>query len=361
MKILVIAMSGIGDTLIATPLLHELRANFPQARLDALVMWAGAKDLLEGNPHVNTVHQKNLIKEGVRPSLPFLLGLRRERYDLSINAHTQGRIHYRLLARFIGAQRRVSHAYENASPLDRLLVHQTIPQDYMVHSVENNHRLLPLVGAQTLRPAHEMEVYLTPAEVEWARTFAADHQLSGRRMLGLHVGSGGTKNLALKRWPLEHYIALLQQLLAAHPQVEVLLFGGPEEKEAHARIHAGVANANILIPETRNLRQAAALLKRCHAFLSVDTALMHLAAAVQVPNQIVIEAMTLNATNVPAGNKFTLVRNPVVNGRSLDYYRYDGGPIRGTDAELIAAMNSVTVEAVMEAIQSSKLQAPSSR
>jgi len=32
-KILVIAMAGIGDALIATPLIHELRANFPTRRL----------------------------------------------------------------------------------------------------------------------------------------------------------------------------------------------------------------------------------------------------------------------------------------------------------------------------------------
>ena len=56
MTILVIAMSGIGDTLIATPLLHELRANFPAAQIDVLVMHAPAKDLLEGNPHINRVH-----------------------------------------------------------------------------------------------------------------------------------------------------------------------------------------------------------------------------------------------------------------------------------------------------------------
>ena len=36
-KILVISMAGIGDTLIATPLIHELRANFPDATIDALV------------------------------------------------------------------------------------------------------------------------------------------------------------------------------------------------------------------------------------------------------------------------------------------------------------------------------------
>src|SRR5436190_6718029 len=138
MKILLIAMSGIGDTLIATPLIHELRANYPQARIDVLVMWAGAKDLLDDNPHLNAIHQQNLIKEGVLRSLPFLFKLRRERYDISLNAHTQGRIHYRVIARLINAKLRVSHAYENASWLDRLLIHKMIPQDYSLHSIENN-------------------------------------------------------------------------------------------------------------------------------------------------------------------------------------------------------------------------------
>ena len=77
---------------------------------------------------------------------------------------------------------------------------------------------------------------------------------------------------------------------------------------------------------------------------------MHIAAAVQVPNQIVIEAPTLNVTNWPYGNPFTLVKNPVVNGRGLDYYRYDGGDIKGTREELIAAMEAVTVEAVFATV-----------
>ena len=350
MKILLIAMSGIGDTLIATPLLHELRANFPAAQIDVLVMWAGAKDLLEGNPQVNRVWQKNFIKDGALRSLPFLFQVRREHYDLSLNAHTQGRVAYRGLARFIGAKRRVSHAYDNTRGWERLLIHQTVPEDYSVHSVENNHRLLPLIGARVLLPAHEMELTLTPTETAWAADFSARHQLASRRCLGLHVGSGGTKNLMLKRWPLEHYIALLQKLISTQPALTVLLFGGPEEQQAHARIRAEVPSPNILVPESKNLRQAAALMRHCHAFLSVDTALMHLAAAIKVPNQIVIEAPTLNPTNYPYGNQFTLVRNPVVNGRNLEYYRYDGGPIKGTNEELVAAMASVSVEAVFQAV-----------
>lgn len=356
MKILLIAMSGIGDTLIATPLLRELRANFPDAQIDVLVMWAGARDLLEGNPHVNRVWQKNFIKEGALRSLPFLRQLRRERYDLSINAHTQGRLAYRGVAAFIGARRRVGHAYDTTGWLDRAwFMHAMVPEDYNVHSIENNNRLLPLAGARIQLAAHDMELFLTPAEEQFAWDFVAANHLAGRRVLGVHVGSGGTKNLPLKRWPLPNYIQLFQRLIAAHPQLTVLLFGGPEEKEAHARVRTEVASANILIPETRNLRQAAALLQHCHAFLSVDTALMHLAAAMKVPNQLVIEAMTLNATNVPYGNPFTLIRNPFVNGRNLDYYRYDGGPIKGTDEELIAAMNSVTVTEVERAVTNALL------
>ncbi|HTD65545.1 MAG TPA: glycosyltransferase family 9 protein [Candidatus Limnocylindria bacterium] len=351
MKILVIAMSGIGDTLIATPLLHELRANFRDAQIDVLTMWAGAKDLLEGNPHVNRVWQKNMINEGVLKTLPFLWKLRGERYDVSINAHTQGRLAYRAVAAIIRAQRRVGHAYENNGVLDRLwFMHAMVPEDYAVHSIENNNRLLPLIGAKQVLPSHDMELFLTPAEEQFAREFIAANHLASRRVLGVHVGSGGTKNLALKRWPLERYIELFKRLDAARPEIAVLLFGGPEERAAHARIRVEVPGASIFVPETRNLRQAAALMKHCHAFLSVDTALMHVAAVVKVPNQIVIEAMTLNATNVPYGNAFKLVPNPAVNGRNLDYYRYNGKPIQGTDAELIAAMSSVKVETVEQAV-----------
>ena len=101
-----------------------------------------------------------------------------------------------------------------------------------------------------------------------------------------------------------------------------------------------------------NLRQAGALIVKCSAFLSVDTALMHLAAAVKVRKQIVIEAPTLNPTNIPPRPDTIIVRNPAVAGRNLDFYRYDGGPIRGTDSEIRKLMESVTVDSVDKAVLS---------
>jgi hypothetical protein len=44
------------------------------------------------------------------------------------------------------------------------------------------------------------------------------------------------------------------------------------------------------------------------------------------------------------------VKNPVVNGRNLDYYRYDSGDIKGTREELLACMESVKVEAVFATV-----------
>ena len=238
MKILVNSLAGIGDTLIATPFLHELRANFPEATLDAFVLWAGSRDLLEGNPHLDAVYQKNLITDGGLKSLPFLLALRRRRYDVSINVHTLGRVHYRMVARFIGARQRLSHQYYGSSSLDRLLVTRRIPEDYSVHSVENNNRLLALLGKRPLLPRHEFEIFLTDAERGWAAEFVAQHAPVPRRRLGIHIGSGGTKNLRLKRWPFAHYRELLSRLRKSHPGLVVLLFGGREEQPEHEQILA---------------------------------------------------------------------------------------------------------------------------
>jgi ADP-heptose:LPS heptosyltransferase len=352
-RILVLALAGIGDCLIATPLIHELRLHYPEAELEAFVFWPGSKDLLEGNPHLNAIHQKNLVKEGAPRAIRYLFQLRRRKYDITINAHPQGPIHYRVAAGIIGAGLRLSHRYDRNGLLDSLLVNRIVPQDYNLHSIENNNRLLELLGHKPLLAKPEMEIYLTAAEGRWAEEFLQQHRLGQRRRLGLHVGSGGTKNLNLKRWPLGHYIDLLQRLRRARPDLAVLLFGGPEEEKAHADILAAVGQESVYPVKSANLRQAAALLKHCHAFLSVDTALMHLAAAMKVPNQIVLEAPTLNKTNLPWQTTCRIVPNPMVAGRNLDYYRYDGGPIKGTREHLLACMASIKVEDVLQAVMES--------
>jgi ADP-heptose:LPS heptosyltransferase len=348
MKILVISLAGIGDTILATPLIRELRTHFPEAQIDALVLWAGSKDLLEGNPNLNAVYQRNFLKENKLASLRFLWPLRRQRYDVSINTHPQSRIHYRATAWMVGARTRVSHIYDSFSVVDRLLINRTFPQDYQKHSVENNLELLSALGKKPVLQNHALEIFLSEAENSWAESFLKTHQLQSRLRLGLHVGSGGTKNLTLKRWPLEHYITLLNKVRQTLPELALLFFGGPEEDQDINRVLSSLNSPLAVRVRSGTLRQAGALIKRCDGFLSVDTALMHLAAAVKTPAQIVIEAPTFNKTNEPYGNGFALVRNPAVAGRNLEYYRYDGHGIHGSHQELIRIMSSVSVDSVFE-------------
>jgi ADP-heptose:LPS heptosyltransferase len=350
MKILVISMAGIGDTVLATPLIQELRANFPQAQLDALVRWAGAKDLLVSSPHLNTVYQQDLMGEPFGKSVGFLRSLRRVGYDISINTHPQSRIHYRFIARLIGATSRLSHRYEGWNSLDRFLVNQTTAQDYQRHTVENNLDLLKLLGKPHLPSKHDLQIFLSNEDLKWAESFLGAQELGNRQRLGIHVGSGRTKNLALKRWPLQRYIELVGALRRKHPELAILLLGGPDEETDLQHILKLHSSPLVMRVPTKTLRQAAALIQRCTAFLSVDTVHMHLAAAVKTPRQLVIEAPTLNKTNEPYGNPFTLIPNPAVAGRNMDYYRYDGRGIQGSAEDLIRCMESVTVESVAAAV-----------
>jgi ADP-heptose:LPS heptosyltransferase len=349
-KILVISLAGIGDTLLATPLIHELRVNFPASTIDVLIKEAGARDLLENNPHLNRVFYKNLLGSTRSEALRYFWLLRKNRYDLSINTHPQSRMIYRIAARIIGAKTRISHEYECFNWLDRKLTDRILPQDYSRHSVENNFDVLAMIGAKKKLPAHEIEIFLTAAEEKWADDFLAGHNLTGKKMLGIHVGSGGTKNLPLKRWPLKNYAELVQKINRERPDIQILLFGGPEERKDHQHVLAQANQELTREVKTPNLRLTAALMRRCSAFLSVDTALMHIAAALKTRNQIVIEAPTLNVTNWPYGNNFTVVKNPAIDGRGLDFYRYDGGDIKGTREELIKTMETVKIADVYAAL-----------
>ena len=239
-KILVLSLAGIGDTLMVTPVIHELRCQFPTASIDVAVVWPGSAQLLQGNPHIRTVHQLNLLEAPRSQVLRFLRGLRSQRYDLSITPHPQGRREYRIVTRIIAAGRRLSHTYENQSWLDRWLVTDSLPQDYSVSGAENNLRLVDRMGGVRTVSNPSYELFLQPHEQAWADEWLRTLNLQNTPWLGIHVGSGGTKNLALRRWPIPSWISFLRRWHEIRPDVPLVAFGGPGEREAHQQIAAAL-------------------------------------------------------------------------------------------------------------------------
>jgi len=347
MNVLVISFAGIGDSLLATPLIRALSEQLPASKIDIFVRWRGSNDLLQGNPYLRTI----FFEESIFANLRLLWRLRRMHYDISINAYPQSKIEYRIIARFINAYKRLSHRYDNHTRLDNWLITLSLDQDYRVHCIENNLNLLKLLNLQLPVEPMNPEIVLSAHDAEWAEDFLCQQQLVGKSLLAIHVGSGKTKNLILKRWPVDHYIQLIQKLLTAEPAVTVLLFGGPEEREANAEILKAVESTRVMAVPSRTIKQAIALLKKCDRFVSVDNLFMHLAAMVKVPQQIVIESPTFNKSIEPYRRPFRLVKNPLVAGRNLDYYRFDGRNVQGTTEHLLACMKSISPEAVFEELQ----------
>ncbi|MCZ7609549.1 MAG: hypothetical protein M5U17_05230 [Ignavibacterium sp.] len=72
MKILILALSGIGDALMFTPALKLLRQALPSAQIDALVMFKGTKEIYQNNPDLNNAIHFDFLKEGLFKSLRFV-------------------------------------------------------------------------------------------------------------------------------------------------------------------------------------------------------------------------------------------------------------------------------------------------
>ncbi len=138
MKILIVALSGIGDALMFTPALKLISKAEPDSEIDALVMLKGAKDIFERNKNINKVIYFDFLKEGVFNSLKFLLSLRKK-YDASINVYPSNRKEYNIISFLIGAKKRAGVEYLRKNPQNfGFLNNVRFTEEDSLHNVQTN-------------------------------------------------------------------------------------------------------------------------------------------------------------------------------------------------------------------------------
>lgn len=89
MKILVIQQKKIGDVLLSSVICNNLKKLIPNAEIHYL-MNQEALPVIEGNPNINqaiTIRPEH--RAGVRAFIKFALQIRRQRYDVVIDAYTK--------------------------------------------------------------------------------------------------------------------------------------------------------------------------------------------------------------------------------------------------------------------------------
>ena len=270
-----------------TPTLRILRREFPLARIDVLVMYAGSKDILENSPDLNRVIHWNFMQQGKKRSIVFCLKLRQNNYDVSLTSYPSNRYEYNIVSFLLGAKLRIGHQYnvKCSYGTEHLAFHHRVPEskENNLHNVEENLKLLECLSIDPKRYApHRLGLYLSQRDKVFAQEFMKNYwDTKPRLLIGIHPGSGETKNLHRKRWPIRRF-AQLADLLVQEKKAQIFVFGGDNEKQLRCELTQCMIQKPILIEKT-SFQQTAALIQHCDIFICADTGLMHAAAAVETP------------------------------------------------------------------------------
>ncbi len=281
MKILVIALSGIGDALMFTPALHLIRKSNPSAKIDALVMFRGVKDLYERNENIDSVIHFDFLDKGILSALKFVLGLR-GKYDASINVYPSNRKEYNIINFLIGAKKRAGVKYlrRNFRELG-FLNNVSVGENDKVHNVMSNIKLSSALMNLEFKEEPPLYFPLTETDEKFVADFLSLNKIyNGDTLVGFHPGSATLKNHIKRRWEPEKF-AELGRLLIERNNAKILVFGGPEEKELKEKIVEDIHSDKAVFVTAGNLGESGALIKRCGVFVSNDSSLMHVAAAME--------------------------------------------------------------------------------
>ncbi len=269
--ILLIKTSSLGDVVHNLPVVSDIRARFPRARIDWVVEEA-YRDIVGMHPGVRRVIPVALRRwrgNVLRPAHwrefgQFRQALAGMRYDCVID--TQGLIKSALLARVASGAR---HGYAAACAREPLAakfydITHVVPRD--LHAVVRNRRLAALALGYELPAAldYGIAVPAVAAAVD-ARPYC----------VLLHATSR-----ADKLWPEPAWLQLGAEL-ARQGYDLILPWGDAAEHARSERLARALPGATV--PHALGIPGIAGLLAGAQAVIGVDTGLTHLAAALGRP------------------------------------------------------------------------------
>jgi heptosyltransferase-3 len=280
-RIGVFKMRNIGDVLMITPLLRALRETFPTARITVIVN-AGTEAMLAGNPDVDDVIVYRRDEGGaLGRELDFLRQLRRRRFDLTIGLTEGSRTAWCSL--LSGARYRLGSAHYSWSRFDlrRRCYNMPAPSwpPSTMHEVDRHFFLLEAAGLRLKSTKPGPLCLMVPDE---ARRWAEEQVASLRPARLVHVHP--VSRWLWKCWD-DRAMAAMIDWLQEERGARVLVTTGPVERERE-RARAIVALCRtkpVFFDGGLSLAQTAALSAVSCGYFGVDTAPMHMAAAVGVP------------------------------------------------------------------------------
>ncbi|KUM03989.1 hypothetical protein AWB61_15725 [Chromobacterium sp. F49] len=271
MKILVIKLSALGDILATSPLFRLIKEANPGCEIHHLVMRQCAA-ASESNPHIDRQIVIDLIPSGnrlkdARILLRLWWRLLTGGYDIAVILHRNAL--FQLLCKAAGIGKLVGFT---APRLDLL-------QHGQAFTMQGNRtlqeaRLLQRAGLIDKMP-DRLEFHLAAGKVD-------REKLAGlpRDYIAINPGGGNPHAPAdNKIWPADNYIRLIQAL-----DLPVVLLGsGGKDQEICASIARACGTRAVNLVNRLNLHEAAQAIRQSRLYIGNDSALLYIAAALNVP------------------------------------------------------------------------------
>jgi len=287
-KVLVLKTDEIGDFVLASAFLRELRLHFLNARI-TLVVNSAIYKLAELCPYVDKiiVYKQDIpryLRPFVLPWRAFQLGyytLRPEDFDIALVPRWDMNTDYSAyVAYFSSAKRRIGyteHVNSRKQLVNKgfdLMLTDIISDEKSQHEVEKNLGLIRYLGGN---PSSDFtELWINSEDENFADKMLA--HLSTKRLIVFCPGAGKSN----RQWPSDRFVELGKWLQTDY-DASLIIVGGDEDKPVGECIHNKLNKGTIDCTGRTTLRQTAALLKRCHLYVGNDTGSMHMAAAMRVP------------------------------------------------------------------------------
>lgn len=275
-RIVIIKLDHIGDVILSIPAIASLRAHFPWAYM-LMVVNPAAKSLAELIPYIDEIRCYNARffdragkgrRLDIARGLCFARDMRKRGFDLIVDLRGSfASLLYALIAK-------------SSYRIDRgtYLILRKLGRLKSEHEAEVNLDMLIRAGLHTQQTfrARGLSLNLSQQDLDSADLLLRKRGEPGLKPYTVVIHPGGPT--ALKRWPVERYALLADQLFQEHDARIVLVGGGGEEQISQNIISAMAGRAIDLSGQT-TLRQLAAVLRKADLFIGNDSGPMHLAAA----------------------------------------------------------------------------------
>ena len=300
-SILIRMPNWLGDAVMATPLLEDIKACNPSSELTVICQPAIEK-LLENNPHIDHLisFPKNI--QGQAKS-QLINALKEKKFDTAILATRSFSSAYM----FWKAKIPIRIGYRDHFRSLLLYPGISLPRDEEhEHQVITYKRLLqPLgIGFTISRP----KLVVTQDELDQAWKILNQAGIAKENLI-VGINPGAAYGSA-KCWIPERFSEVVQKLL--EQGIKVVLFGDNSTKPLVDQIHSSFAtNKNVLnLAGSTDLRTFMALISQLSCFLTNDSGPMHIAAALDIP-QVAIFGSTNEVKTGPYSSKAIVVHKHV--------------------------------------------------